>query len=69
MRNRSIARPRPTSTAIVNVANTVKRNVTSSIIESLVFVFAILAKALRSLMFQATIIKMGAILARGMFEA
>ncbi|MNE57927.1 hypothetical protein D3C80_1529220 [compost metagenome] len=67
--NSSTARAKPTSTAMVNVVNTVSRNVTSKIIESLVRVFSILAKGFRSLMFQATIIRIGAMLASGMLEA
>ncbi|MNN74433.1 hypothetical protein D3C81_1906320 [compost metagenome] len=69
MINSSTARAKPTSTAMVNVVNTVSRNVTSKIIESLVRVFSILAKGFRSLMFQATIIRIGAMLASGMLEA
>ncbi|MNO06511.1 hypothetical protein D3C81_2283110 [compost metagenome] len=67
--NSSTAITSPTSTAVVKVVKTVSRNVTSNITVSLVRVLSSLANALRSLMFQATIIRIGAMLASGIFDA
>ncbi|MNR63831.1 hypothetical protein D3C85_1862700 [compost metagenome] len=54
---------------MVRFVNTVSRKVIASTIESLVLVFRIWTNSFRSLIFQATSIRIGAILASGMAEA
>ncbi len=65
----TIAKSRPTPTPVVKSIETVNKNVATSINESADLVFKICANSLRSLIFQATNIKIGAILASGMFDA
>ncbi|MNJ39452.1 hypothetical protein D3C77_343240 [compost metagenome] len=67
--NKITAKIKPTSTAVVSVVNTVSRNVTNKIIVSPLFVLNNAPKDLRSLIFHATIIRIGAILASGILDA
>src|SRR4051794_18491923 len=60
---------KPISTAVVKFTKTVRKNVTKRMIESVVLVFTMWANTFRSLIFHATTIKMGAILASGIYEA
>ncbi|MNJ00016.1 hypothetical protein D3C73_1592450 [compost metagenome] len=54
---------------MVRSVNTVRRKVMISTMESPDLVFSTWANSLRSLMFQATIISTGAMLASGIWEA
>src|SRR5699024_113473 len=63
--NYTIASKRPIGTAIVKFTNTVNRNVVTRTSESAFLIFNILVNVLYSLILNATIIKIGAILASG----
>src|SRR5690625_5840624 len=65
----NMARSKPTWTATVKFTNTVNRKVTARTRESLDFNLIIWVNDLYSLIFQATRIKIGAMLASGMWDA
>ncbi|MNY69527.1 hypothetical protein D3C86_2074740 [compost metagenome] len=67
--NRMTASTSPASTATVRSAKMVSRKVMNITRESPVLSFSSLRNCLRSLIFQATTIRIGAIAASGMLEA
>src|SRR5699024_25441 len=67
--NETMASNNPIGTAIVKFTNTVNKNVVTSTSESDVRIFNILPNVLYSLILNATTIRIGAILASGIWDA